>query len=162
MPQKLIVSWYQTVNCTTCWVIPRLTWEEISPARMNEIELFLLHFKKDKLLTVLSIEISEIIKTREMMAHQIWYKKSKICFTSYKLQAHASYEKSRCLKQTTYWEQQILKISAQLDKSFMRYLFLKAKNIHNEKSDFKVVIKVKHWFSHRLCLNCCYFVHILP
>jgi len=42
---------------------------------MNEIELFLLHFKKDKLLTVLSIEISEIIKTREMMAHQIWYKK---------------------------------------------------------------------------------------
>jgi len=49
---------------------------------MNEIELFLLHFKKDKLLTVLSIEISEIIKTREMMAHQIWYKKSKICFTS--------------------------------------------------------------------------------
>ena len=40
----------------------------------------------------------------------------------------------------TYSEQQILKISAQLDKSFSKYLFSKAKMTRFEKTSFKLTV----------------------
>jgi len=52
------------------------------------------------------------------------------------------------LKHKTYLEQQILKISAQLDKSFSKYRFSKAKLIRFEKTSFeltvaKIFLKIK-------------------
>ena len=45
-----------------------------------------------------------------------------------------------CLKHKTYLEQQILKISAQLEKSFSKYLFSKAKITRFEETNFEVAV----------------------
>ena len=78
----------------------------------------------------LSVENFEYLKTHKMVTSQICYRKSSIdqhtfqCITS----TISTRWKSSMHKHKTNLELQILKISAQLDKSFSKISFLMAKN----------------------------------
>ena len=48
--------------------------------------------------------------------------------------------KDFCVPYRTYSEQQILRFSAQLEKSLTKYIFLKAKNTRFEKTSLKLMV----------------------
>lgn len=70
-----------------------------------------------------------------MAISKIWYRKSRARFNTKRLKALDG--NILRLKYKTYSEKQILKISAELDKSFSKYFFSKEKNtrqLENELS----------------------------